>query len=66
MKVTRTIPAECTLLRSGFSPETNDSFINRRTGRCYGLGGLSNLITYTAWKVSVFGVILVCIFPHSD
>ena len=20
----------------------------------------------TAWKVSVFGVILVCIFPHSD
>ena len=21
---------------------------------------------YSAWKVSVFGVILVCIFPHSD
>ena len=23
-------------------------------------------IDYTAWKVSVFGVILVRIFPHSD
>ena len=23
-------------------------------------------ISYTAWKVSVFGVFLVCIFPHSD
>ena len=23
-------------------------------------------MTFTAWKVSVFGVILVCIFPHSD
>ena len=21
---------------------------------------------FTAWKLSVFGVILVCIFPHSD
>ena len=26
---------------------------------------ISALLTYTAWKVSVFGVILVCIFPHS-
>ena len=24
------------------------------------------LLSYTAWKVSVFGVILVSIFPHSD
>ena len=26
----------------------------------------NSFINFTAWKVSLFGVILVCIFPHSD
>ena len=29
-------------------------------------GFLWNILWYTTWKVSVFGAILVCIFPHSD
>ena len=33
---------------------------------CKGLGILTKLLICTAWKVSVFGVILVRIFPHSD
>ena len=33
---------------------------------CKGLGILTKLLICTAWKVSVFGVILVRIFLHSD
>ena len=29
-------------------------------------GLLIVFVTYTAWKVTVFGVILVLVFPHSD
>ena len=33
---------------------------------CWGLTVEKKLLSFTAWKVSTFGVILVHIFPHSD
>ena len=40
----------------------------RRTFACHKryFWTFTNSWIYTAWKVSIFGVILVCIFPHSD